>query len=820
MTIRYPDNVIWKPQAGSQEAFLSSTPIFEVLYQGTRGGGKSIANHTKVLTTNGWKRADSITEEDLLIAGDGSPTSLLGIFPQEEKEMYKVIFKDGQEIEASGDHRWYVYSGRNQYWSVRTTEWLIGREGYAVPFMEKPAQTGTTWAGPDPYILGLIAGDGTIHISEDRITIYSVDEEILQYCAQAGWQLSRNEEWSTSRVSLRKKESQEWLRWIERRTKACPAILQADPASRLAYLQGLMDSDGTADKREGKPSFCNNEKDLAELGAELCWSLGGKATINIKKYSGNRDKHYYQVAIAHQNKFNPFRLSRKANLVITQKKQLKRYIEKVVPIGKSSSHRCFAVAHPSHTFVIEGYVVTHNTDSLLMSFGMFTGRGYGSAWKGILFRQTYKQLTDVITKTKKWFPQIWPNAKFNHSEHVWTWPGGEQLLLRQFKKADDYWNYHGHEYPWVGWEELCNWPSDDGYKRMFSCCRSSTPGMPRMIRATTNPYGPGHNWVKARFLPDQMNMKVRKNLVDAEGIPESPRLSIFSRLDENKILLQSDPDYINKIAASARNAAEKAAWLEGRWDIVSGGMFDDVWDKDYNLIKPFQIPELWKIDRSFDWGSSRPFSVGWWAVSNGEDVRLSGKEGNQWRSTVRGDLFRIAEWYGWTGKPNEGTRSLATDISRGIVERELKWGWRDPRNPSWCRVKTGVADAQIFSAENGNCIATDMANKVRLDDGVVYKGIKWFPADKRPGSRITGWDQMRRMLKNAHPSSLGPRERPGLFIFDNCENWVRTVPVLPRDEDDMDEVNTETEDHIADDTRYRVRFSGISSSSGATIGHY
>jgi len=496
---------------------------------------------------------------------------------------------------------------------------------------------------------------------------------------------------------------------------------------------------------------------------------------------------------------------------------MSKFPDNVIWRPQAGSQEAFLASTPIFEVLYQGTRGGGKTDCLLMSFGMFTGRGFGSAWKGILFRQTYKQLTDVITKTKKWFPQIWPQAKFNHSEHVWTWPTGEQLLLRQFKKDDDYWNYHGHEYPWIGWEELCNWPTDVGFKRMFSCCRSSTPGMPRMVRATTNPYGPGHNWVKARFLPDRMNMKVRKDLIDEEGRQEPARLSIFSRLEENKILLESDPDYIAKIAASARNQAEKKAWLEGSWDIVAGGMFDDVWDPDFNIVKPFAIPDRWRITRSFDWGSSKPFSVGWWAISNGEDVELP--DGN-WRSTIRGDLFRVGEWYGWTGKPNEGLRLLASDISRGIVERELKWGWRDPAYPQWSRVKTGVADSQIFSAENGNCIATDMKNKVRLDSGVVYNGVKWTPADKRPGSRVTGWDQMRRMLKNAHPTRLGPRERPGLFIFDGCDNWIRCVPVLPRDEKDPDDVNTEAEDHNADETRYMVRATGNVTSSGSTTGHY
>ena len=506
---------------------------------------------------------------------------------------------------------------------------------------------------------------------------------------------------------------------------------------------------------------------------------------------------------------------------------MERMPDNVVWKPQKGSQEAFLSSSSIFEVLYQGTRGGGKTDCLIFSFGQYCGRGYGAAWKGVLFRQTYKQLSDVIAKTKKWFPQIWPQAKFNNSEHVWTWPDGEQLLLRQYKRDDDYNNYHGHEYPWIGWEELTNWATDSGYKRMMSTCRSSTPGMPRMIRATTNPYGPGHGWVKARFLPDTMNMKVRTGMVDMDGIPEPPRLSIFSNLSENLILLKTDPEYINKIAASARNAAEKAAWLEGRWDIISGGMFDDVYQARYNVVKPFVIPHNWKIDRSFDWGSSKPYSVGWWAESNGEDVILP--DGTS-RSTVRGDLFRIGELYGWTGKPNEGVQALASDITKDIVKWELAHGYRDRFEPNWCRVKTGVADAQIFAAENGNCIATDMKMRVRLEDGIRYKGVNWIAADKRAGSRVTGWDQMRRMLKYAHPTILvedksgeenhvfGPRERPGMFIFSTCENWIRTVPVIPRDEGDPDDVDTDVEDHCADETRYKVRFTGRKVSQGKTTG--
>lgn len=449
------------------------------------------------------------------------------------------------------------------------------------------------------------------------------------------------------------------------------------------------------------------------------------------------------------------------------------------------------------------------TDTLLMDFYSDVGKGYGAAWKGILFRQTYKQLTDVITKSKKWFHLVCPKAKYNSSEHYWKFPDGEILLLRQFSRDDDYWNYHGHEYPWVAWEELCNWAMPSGYLRMMSTCRSSHPEVAKIIRyrSTTNPYGPGHNWVKHRFnLPGSRGV-VNWEPYDEDGRKEQPRLALFSDINENTVLLESDPEYVNRLLGSARNEAEKQAWVYGSWDIVAGGMFDDVWSPKNHVVSRFSIPDNWKIFRSFDWGSSAPFSVGWWAESDGSDVQLPN---GQWRSTVRGDLFRIGEWYGWNGKPNEGLRMLATEIAKGIVEREITMGIKN-------RCKAGPADSAIYTVENGMCIADDMAKDVRLKDGRIYEGVKFVAADKSPGSRKTGWEMMRKMFKQSIPDGK-PRELPGLFIFDNCLQFLRTVPVLPRDDKDMDDVDSSSEDHIGDETRYTVRHLSKRARSNRAVG--
>ena len=477
----------------------------------------------------------------------------------------------------------------------------------------------------------------------------------------------------------------------------------------------------------------------------------------------------------------------------------------------------------SHPWVFE--LLYHGTrgpgksDTLLMDFAQFIGRGWGLQYKGIIFRQTFPQLEDLITKSKRWIPICFPGAKWNGSAYKWVFPDGEELLFRQFNKPDDYWKYHGQEFQFVGWDELTNYASLDGYTSMMSCLRTTNPEIPLRCRATTNPYGPGHNLVKFHFELPAKDGIIRRRWYEFENPVTGEmerhrlhRLAVKGTVYENTILLKAQPNYIAQLMEQADNPAKMKAWLEGSWDIVAGGMFDDVWDNTINVVQRFPIPRSWRLDRSFDWGSSAPFSVGWWAQSDGSDyVDASG----QMRSSVQGDLFRVHEWYGWSGKPNEGTKMLATEISAGILERERKFF-----GPS-VSIAPGPADTSIFDTENGMCIATDMAKQVRLEDNAIVPGTQWTRADKSPGSRRTGWEQVRKMMKAARrPEHGGARELPGLFVFDHCDQFIRTVPVLPRCEKDPDDVNTDAEDHVGDEVRYRVRQVGNVASSGTTTGHH
>lgn len=441
---------------------------------------------------------------------------------------------------------------------------------------------------------------------------------------------------------------------------------------------------------------------------------------------------------------------------------------------------------PIFECLFEGTRGPGKTDALLADFVQHVGQGYGAAWRGILFRETYPQLSDVVAKSRAWFSKWVPGAKFREDDYTWTFPDGAQLLLRHIRVAKDYDNYHGHAYPWIGFEELTNWATPELYLKMQSCCRSPIKGIPRKVRATTNPYGRGHNWVKRRFQLPAMRGRVIRT------IGEPDRVAIHGNIRENRILLDNDPDYIQRIRAAASNPAQLQAWLEGSWDVTSGGMFDDLWDSSRHIVQPFIVPKSWIVDRSFDWGESKPFSVGFWAESDGSDIVFA--NGSRMR-TVRGDFFRIGEWYGC--KPNEdnvGLRMLAGDVAEGIKMREIGMGLAG-------RVRPGPADSAIFGTVNGVSVADDMRKK----------GVSWLEVDKGPGSRKQGWMQVRKRLQavlNLDPEDgtpkHTPREEPGLFVVgQRCPSFLRTVPSVPRDQKDPDDVDTEVEDHIADEVRYK-----------------
>ncbi|MDC1268194.1 hypothetical protein N8Z76_00515 [Gammaproteobacteria bacterium] len=424
---------------------------------------------------------------------------------------------------------------------------------------------------------------------------------------------------------------------------------------------------------------------------------------------------------------------------------------------------------------------------------MNVGKGYGAHYRGIIFDQSYKNLDDLISKSKRWFYKFNDGAKFlsSMSDLKWVWPTGEELLFRHMEKPKDYEAYHGHEYPFIGWNELTKWGTSEVYDLMMSCNRSSflpsehspdpaqpIPEIPLTVFATTNPFGPGHNWVKRKFItPAEAGEVIRTTTQvynprteQEEDITKS-QVRIFSLYEENRYLA---PEYVAELV-NISDPSRKAAWFEGNWDITAGGAFDDIWREGTHVVPRFPIPANWKVTRSFDWGSTHPFSVGWWAVANGEEIEVNG----QTLFFPKGSLIRCHEYYGSKKVNGErfghnqgqvlSARKIAMNISK--IEANLQEAGMFKSTP-----EPGPADNQI-----SNVNEDESWSIVALMSEV---GIEWTSSDKSKGSRKNGFELMR----NAMESSIS-KEGPGLYIMKHCEAFIETVPHLPRDEKDMDDID-------------------------------
>lgn len=412
---------------------------------------------------------------------------------------------------------------------------------------------------------------------------------------------------------------------------------------------------------------------------------------------------------------------------------------------------------PIKEILYEGTRGPGKTDALLMKFAQHVGRGYGEAWRGIIFRREYKHLDDVVAKSKKWFKRIFPKARFLSSkgDYKWVFPDGEELLLRAMKDPDDYWNYHGHEYPFIGWEELTNWPNDLCYTVMKACNRSSTMGVPRFYCSTANPYGAGHGWVKERFI----DIGPPETIVsDDEG---NKRVRIHGYLEENSHLMEADPAYAKELDA-IENPELRKAWREGDWDIVVGGFLQGVWSHQDHVVEPFEIPAHWPRWRAMDWGYAKPYSIGWYAMS------------------PEGVIYRYREMYGYGGKADHGSREEAPVVAKRVYEAEK------PERKAKIKLTKNPADDAIWSKDGRIHSIESMFRKK------PYR-IIWTKAGKGAGSRERG-----AQVVIAH---LRART---FKVFNTCKHFIRTVPILMPDDNNWEDVDTAQEDHAWDELRYSL----------------
>ncbi len=402
---------------------------------------------------------------------------------------------------------------------------------------------------------------------------------------------------------------------------------------------------------------------------------------------------------------------------------------------------------------------------------------YGEQQKGIFFRRELPQLEAAINRCK----QIYQPLGWGWQEQKKTFiaPNGATLKFRPLERDAHAEKYQGHDYTDVYFEELTNFPDPKPVNKLRATLRSAA-GVPCQFHGTGNPGGPGHQWVKARYIdPGPWNITVEPFTNPFDGTTvHIDRVFIPAKLSDNELLMRSDPMYVARLYQSGSAQLVKA-WLEGDWDIVEGAFFD-CWSSR-NVIRPFEIPDDWTKFRSFDWGSARPFSLGWWALVGDDFVHNREK-------LRRGAMIRYREWYGMKpGEPNVGLKLTAEKIAEGIKARTTE------------KVHYSVADPAIFSEDGGPSHAERMARA----------GVIFTKADNRRVPRagaLGGWDQLRDRIIGTRgideQGIISAEGEPMIFCFDTCLDSIRTIPVLQHDENRMEDVDSDMEDHAADEWRY------------------
>lgn len=386
---------------------------------------------------------------------------------------------------------------------------------------------------------------------------------------------------------------------------------------------------------------------------------------------------------------------------------------------------------------------------------------YGEGAIGVFFRRKFKQLEEAMARARQIYRPL--GAKWNEQKAEFVMPGGGRLKFRYLERDSDAEEYQGHSYSRVYIEEVTNFPSPQPINLLRATLRS-TKGVPTGLRLTGNPGGPGHNWVKKRYIdPNPAGYTLIPEVFDHPifGKITIHRVFIPSKINDNRLLMVNDPTYVARLQQTGSDALVKA-WLEGDWNIVDGAFFTE-WDEMKHVLSAREwlgkIPSHARRFRSFDWGYARPFSAGWYAISDGT-----------W-GLPKNALLKYREWYGAV-KDNEGMRMEASLVAEGIRAREEVGE----------KITYSVADPAIFIRDGGPSIGELMARK----------GVQYRRADNK---RIPGWQQMRYRLNG----ELGV---PMLYFLDTCVDSIRTIPSLQHDERDKEDLDTDGEDHAADETRY------------------
>lgn len=404
-----------------------------------------------------------------------------------------------------------------------------------------------------------------------------------------------------------------------------------------------------------------------------------------------------------------------------------------------------------------------------------------------IFRRTFKELVSNHIHTPGGYPELLrplikaKKVRWDKSNYLFEFDNGSIVQLAHSQWETDITTHQGAQIGFLGIDEATHFTEE-----MIRFIRSRVrlgglevpekfkPMFPRILYCS-NPGGVGHDYFKTNFV-DHGEKVWRAPPADGGMI----RRYVPAKLSDNLTLTRSDPGYADRLRGLGDSVLVDAM-LSGDWDIMMKGMFSDVWRPDIHVVKPFVIPQRWKIDRAHDWGSSAPGGNLYFAESDGTPFRdADGEE----CVVPRGSLFVVGELY-FADEKRQGLRLFPEEQANRMLAFEAE---RFPNR----NVKAGPADSSIWTTD----VTSDS-----IADKFEERGVYFVKADKSPGSRVHGWQLIRQMLRASMDRNPDQKH---MYIFDSCKNLIRTIPMQQRDDKKIEDIDTRLEDHLVDIVRYRV----------------
>ena len=398
---------------------------------------------------------------------------------------------------------------------------------------------------------------------------------------------------------------------------------------------------------------------------------------------------------------------------------------------------------------------------------------YNPNFVGLLLRRTNDELRELKWESQKIYPKAFPGAVWKEKDSMWVFPSGAKFWMTYLDRDDDVLRYQGQAFTWIGIDELTQYPTPFAYNYLKSRLRTADPELKSALslRATTNPGGPGHHWVKKMFIDpapageafwarDIETGEIMTYPEDHEnpllrGKPLFKRRFIPARLKDNPYLY-ADGNYERSLLGLPEEQRRKL--LEGDWSIVEGAAFAE-FSPRYHVCKPFDIPTDWRRFRAADYGYSSPACVLWFAIDPAYDT-----------------LYVYRELY--------GPGMTGVDMAHKVLQMEEG----EP-------IAYGMLDSSVWHQRGhyGPSVAEEM----------IGAGCRWRPSDRGQGSRVAGKNRLHELLK-VHEDALG-NKRAGIVFFENCRQIISDLPAIPTDPDGTEDIDSRyPHDHSYDALRYGI----------------